>query len=243
MKRGVCVDGPHSRLPLPQRLNSVGELISSSECRERRKARRHDGGGDGSRDMGAPTTAGGQDVADASAGIEVQVNYIYDVQEVINGKCVHTIIDATHYGNVSRFINHSCDPNLSALPVRVDSIVPHVAFFSLRPIRVGEELTFSYGRCASDTDGDNDGSRGGIVVADAGVALNDFEEDESKTDPRIPSENQFKRRKIDQEPALTSLSPSATPSIPQSEVPPPSDSRVRCRCGAANCCGLLPFDQ
>lgn len=52
-------------------------------------------------------------------------------------------IDARYYGNISRFINHLCDPNI--IPVRVfmlhqDLRFPRIAFFSSRDIRTGEEL-------------------------------------------------------------------------------------------------------
>lgn len=52
-------------------------------------------------------------------------------------------IDARYYGNISRFINHLCDPNL--IPVRVfmlhqDLRFPRIAFFSSRDILNGQEL-------------------------------------------------------------------------------------------------------
>lgn len=52
-------------------------------------------------------------------------------------------IDARFYGNVSRFINHHCEPNL--VPVRVfmshqDLRFPRIAFFSARLIEAGEQL-------------------------------------------------------------------------------------------------------
>lgn len=52
-------------------------------------------------------------------------------------------IDAQFYGNVARFLNHLCEPNL--FPVRVftkhqDLRFPRVALFACRHIRVGEEL-------------------------------------------------------------------------------------------------------
>ncbi|EAW88410.1 euchromatic histone-lysine N-methyltransferase 1, isoform CRA_b [Homo sapiens] len=57
-------------------------------------------------------------------------------------------IDARFYGNVSRFINHHCEPNL--VPVRVfmahqDLRFPRIAFFSTRLIEAGEQLGFDYG--------------------------------------------------------------------------------------------------
>ncbi len=52
-------------------------------------------------------------------------------------------IDARYYGNISRFINHLCDPNI--IPVRVfmlhqDLRFPRIAFFSSRDIFTGQEL-------------------------------------------------------------------------------------------------------
>ncbi|XP_020288910.1 histone-lysine N-methyltransferase EHMT2 isoform X2 [Pseudomyrmex gracilis] len=57
-------------------------------------------------------------------------------------------IDARRYGNIARFINHSCAPNL--LPVRVfvehqDLHFPRIAFFANRDIDADEELGFDYG--------------------------------------------------------------------------------------------------
>uniref|UniRef100_A0A1B0D9P2 Uncharacterized protein n=1 Tax=Phlebotomus papatasi TaxID=29031 RepID=A0A1B0D9P2_PHLPP len=58
-------------------------------------------------------------------------------------------IDANFYGNVSRFFNHSCNPNM--IPIRVyfdhhDLRFPKIAFFSTRNIAPKEELTFDYGK-------------------------------------------------------------------------------------------------
>jgi euchromatic histone-lysine N-methyltransferase len=66
-------------------------------------------------------------------------------QETVTG-CM--CIDAREYGNVSRFINHSCEPNL--FPVRVytghqDRRFPRMAFFSRCEIQPGEEICFDYG--------------------------------------------------------------------------------------------------
>ncbi|KAM7349030.1 histone-lysine N-methyltransferase G9a [Cochliomyia hominivorax] len=57
-------------------------------------------------------------------------------------------IDANYYGNVSRFFNHSCEPNI--VPVRVfyhhqDYRFPKISFFTCRDIEVGEEICFDYG--------------------------------------------------------------------------------------------------
>ncbi|XP_067318297.1 histone-lysine N-methyltransferase EHMT1-like [Anolis sagrei] len=55
-------------------------------------------------------------------------------------------LDSRRYGNVARFLNHSCLPNLVALPVFTGLEVPGVAFFAgSRGVRAGEELGFDYG--------------------------------------------------------------------------------------------------
>ncbi|VDL31786.1 unnamed protein product [Hymenolepis diminuta] len=56
-------------------------------------------------------------------------------------------IDSYHKGNASRFINHSCDPNLISHPVFIDGAnpkLPRIAFFARRNIKEGEELTIDY---------------------------------------------------------------------------------------------------
>ena len=52
------------------------------------------------------------------------------------------------YGNVGRFLNHSCDPNLGKQAVYVDGHdlrAPHLAFFALEDIPAMQELTWDYG--------------------------------------------------------------------------------------------------
>lgn len=56
-----------------------------------------------------------------------------------------TCIDATVKGNIARFINHSCAPNLIMLPVRSGCIVPRLCLFTLEAVTKGTELCFSYG--------------------------------------------------------------------------------------------------
>ncbi|KAM3721489.1 Histone-lysine N-methyltransferase SETD2 [Dirofilaria immitis] len=53
------------------------------------------------------------------------------------------VIDATAKGNVSRFINHSCDPNCESQKWTVDRQL-RVGFFAIKPITLGEEIVFDY---------------------------------------------------------------------------------------------------
>ncbi|XP_070791205.1 histone-lysine N-methyltransferase SUV39H1 isoform X2 [Pituophis catenifer annectens] len=69
--------------------------------------------------------------------------YLFDLDYVED---VYTV-DAAYYGNISHFVNHSCNPNLQVYNVFIENLderLPRIAFFATRPIRVGEELTFDY---------------------------------------------------------------------------------------------------
>ncbi|XP_001603698.1 histone-lysine N-methyltransferase SETDB1 [Nasonia vitripennis] len=57
------------------------------------------------------------------------------------------IMDAKTTGNIGRYLNHSCDPNVFVQNVFVDTHdvrFPWVAFFALSYIRAGQELTWNY---------------------------------------------------------------------------------------------------
>ncbi|KAJ0068009.1 hypothetical protein NL108_014945, partial [Boleophthalmus pectinirostris] len=52
-------------------------------------------------------------------------------------------IDSRLFGNIGRFLNHLCEPNLLAVKVftmHQDLRFPRIAFFSSRPIRAGDQL-------------------------------------------------------------------------------------------------------
>lgn len=72
-------------------------------------------------------------------------NYIIAVREHAGtGSITETFVDPAIVGNVGRFLNHSCQPNLFMQPVRVHSVVPRLALFAGRDIGAQEELTFDY---------------------------------------------------------------------------------------------------
>ncbi|XP_017465472.1 PREDICTED: histone-lysine N-methyltransferase SETD2-like [Rhagoletis zephyria] len=52
-------------------------------------------------------------------------------------------IDATRKGNVTRFINHSCDPNSQTEKWTVNGEL-RVGFFTFKHVKAGEEITFDY---------------------------------------------------------------------------------------------------
>lgn len=53
------------------------------------------------------------------------------------------IIDATTKGNLTRFINHSCEPNCETQKWTVNGEL-RIGFFTIKNIRAGEEITFDY---------------------------------------------------------------------------------------------------
>ncbi|KAH0460390.1 hypothetical protein IEQ34_011053 [Dendrobium chrysotoxum] len=73
---------------------------------------------------------------------ELQSNSICDTVENVG-----FTIDAAEYGNIGRFINHSCSPNLYAQNVLYDhddKRIPHIMFFAVDNIPPLQELTYHY---------------------------------------------------------------------------------------------------
>ncbi|KAG5890552.1 hypothetical protein JTB14_028303 [Gonioctena quinquepunctata] len=71
--------------------------------------------------------------------------YLFDLD--YNSKDNPYTVDAAKFGNVSHFINHSCDPNLGVYAVWIncsDPNLPKLALFALREIERYEEVTFDY---------------------------------------------------------------------------------------------------
>ena len=75
---------------------------------------------------------------------DTEGEYVFQLIENTPSKSIKTTIDASFYGNFARFFNHSCDPNLDIRAIRINYIVPHLAFFTTKQISHGEELSFKY---------------------------------------------------------------------------------------------------
>lgn len=80
-------------------------------------------------------------------------NYLYEIDAHSNdmSRLIEEqdpyVIDATTYGNVSRYLNHSCLPNLTNHQVLVESMdcqLAHIGLYASRDIAIGEELTYDY---------------------------------------------------------------------------------------------------
>lgn len=53
------------------------------------------------------------------------------------------VIDASHRGNLARFINHSCDPNCFAKTITLNGS-KRIVLYARKSIRPGEEITYDY---------------------------------------------------------------------------------------------------
>ncbi|KAK4388881.1 Histone-lysine N-methyltransferase, H3 lysine-9 specific SUVH5 [Sesamum angolense] len=83
----------------------------------------------------------GQNYGDSSLKSEDQANSVELMEEV------GYTIDAAQYGNIGRFINHSCLPNLYAQNMiydHDDKKMPHVMLFAMENIPPLQELTYHY---------------------------------------------------------------------------------------------------
>ncbi|XP_066975265.1 histone-lysine N-methyltransferase SUV39H1-like isoform X2 [Macrobrachium rosenbergii] len=140
--------------------------------------------------------------------------YLFDLDFNKGDQNPYTV-DAAKYGNVSHFINHSCDPNLVVFNVWVNCLdpdLPRLALFACRDVKKGEELTFDY----------NSGIGSEQMTAESSSgSAEELSDDEESTTPEKKG------------PTL-----GATPNV---VLKTPKGNRglkygkTECRCGAANC--------
>lgn len=94
----------------------------------------------------------GEIISEAEANIRYtynqqanSMNYIFCINEYFGNRQMKTFIDPSKFGNIGRYINHSCEPNCKVIPIRVNNIIPHICIFALKDIKPDSELTFDYG--------------------------------------------------------------------------------------------------
>nr|XP_057920138.1 histone-lysine N-methyltransferase EHMT1 [Doryrhamphus excisus] len=88
----------------------------------------------------------GEIISEAEAEMRQNDAYLFSLTDKPQAQYC---IDARFYGNISRFLNHMCEPNLFACRVfttHQDLRFPHIAFFASENIKAGEELGFNYGK-------------------------------------------------------------------------------------------------
>ena len=79
---------------------------------------------------------GGEIISKKQGRLKAQSTHLISLVELWNGKT----LDASVNSNELRYINHSCQPNTFMRTVR-----HHVEFYTLRTVKVNEELTCNYG--------------------------------------------------------------------------------------------------
>ncbi|KAI3507482.1 hypothetical protein L1887_22468 [Cichorium endivia] len=106
-------------------------------------------------------------IDDNGIGIDSDDNYVFDstrffdpLESVADDEPVNfpfpLIISAKNEGNVGRFMNHSCSPNVYWQPVvreNQDESYFHVGFYAIKHIPPMQELTFNYGMVRGDKGG------------------------------------------------------------------------------------------
>ncbi|CAD7705396.1 unnamed protein product [Ostreobium quekettii] len=61
---------------------------------------------------------------------------------------VQYVVDGRSFGNFTRFVNHSCNPNLFVQPILSDHLdrkMPKICLFTMTRVAPGQELTYDYG--------------------------------------------------------------------------------------------------
>ena len=171
------------------------------------------------------------------------MNYILTINEssIISTDVTFKLhYDATFYGNLGRFVNHSCDPNCSVIILRVDSMLGLPAFVSNKIIYRGQQVTFDYGEGDSCDVVDNVISRGvdgaqnenketknknkkrkmSIRKDDTGKDISSYKYNNSYDDVLVYSDS-------DRENERSSTSTSTS-------------RRVKCQCKSKSCRGFIP---
>jgi len=101
--------------------------------------------------------------------------YFFNIDEEFCGKSL--FVDGKTYGNITRFANHCCSPNMDMhmAVISHEELVPRIAFFANRIIKPYEELTYDYGRktLSADENGDYVCDSHDSGVGDSGSDISD----------------------------------------------------------------------
>jgi len=143
--------------------------------------------------------------------------YLFDLDFNRGEDNLYTV-DAARHGNLSHFINHACDPNLSIFNVYINCLdldLPQLCLFARRDIRKGEQLTFDY--CQSTATAEDGGSSSFVGSPSKSKLSGVFRSPSSKS---IGSPTNRKFGSIDNRNGPTTAN---------------AANRTRCRCGSKNC--------
>lgn len=187
--------------------------------------------------------------------------YLFDLD--FNGDDCPFTVDAAVYGNVSHFVNHSCDPNLEVYSVWINTLdprMPRIALFSKRDIEKGEELTFDYmsskvhspleestegetieADLSADSDGDKEESKTQVKEMDKDGSSGETEPNNNidgfnseSLDMRNGDKKKINEPEVSEKGDSMSTS-KYIPSPKKSSQDQGDQYRMVCQCGAKNC--------
>ncbi|KAL5041635.1 hypothetical protein BDW71DRAFT_163463 [Aspergillus fruticulosus] len=96
--------------------------------------------------LGEVITTSKADQREKIANARNAPSYLFNLDFLVDDESSY-VVDGANYGAATRFINHSCNPNCRMFAVsrtHGDEYLYDLAFFALREIKPGTELTFDY---------------------------------------------------------------------------------------------------
>lgn len=171
----------------------------------------------------------------------VGLTYLFDLD--FNGRDNPYTVDAAKFGNVSRFINHSCNPNLGVWPVWTDCLDPDLhklCMFTLRKINKNEELTFDYVNCTksepiqTDDELEEDEKLTEISKSSA-ISSNGTDISDEVVIKQKSNDELLIQQESENEPVTTG-EPKTEKPIEECDLPKDIEKEgFACKCGAPNC--------
>ena len=110
--------------------------------------------------------------------------YLFDLDFNLGEENIYTV-DAAFYGNLSHFINHSCDPNLFIFSVFINNLdpnMPQLAMFAKKDIKRGEQITFDY--CQSSSQDQSQTEVSSVIASPSKVISRTLTEPEDQEEDR-----------------------------------------------------------
>ena len=86
---------------------------------------------------------------------------LHDNKKFMNKFGRKFVVDAMNDGNIGRWFNHSCEPNMdivNCFTYTQDMRFPVLAFFTTKTVKAGTELTWNYGSDYNMDDGEKNGT-------------------------------------------------------------------------------------
>lgn len=171
--------------------------------------------------------------------------YLFDLSTHLDTKDVEFtyVVDAGNYGNITRFVNHSCEPNCRILFAWInnfDKLLPIIALFAIKPIKPYEELTYDYSMELIDIFNDDD-SEDSLMTSDS----DSDNENESNDFTEVTPFGAQQQLSLDHQKEFIngndndSMSVNNCENISHKTQRKITYNKISCECGAKTCRGFL----